>query len=161
MPHLFTYGTLMFPGVWQIVVGSDGSGREFETTPATLPGYQIYRVRDAVYPGIIEVENSSPFLLPLTSDLRPLPPLSVPGLLYFDVEAASLSRLDRFEGDDYCRISVEVTISNGQTIVADTYVIPSEHRHLLTDEPWTPQKFAADGHLEKFIAKYSGFTRLD
>lgn len=147
--HLFTYGTLMFPEVWRIVVG-----QEFETRPATLPGYEIRRVKDAVYPGIIH-----------SSHLPPSPPpfprsSSVLGLVYFNIDPASLARLDRFEGDDYRRLEVEVTANEGQSLTADTYVIPPEHRHLLTNEIWTSEDFSRRGDLARFVAKYRGFDRL-
>ncbi|MGE3243852.1 MAG: gamma-glutamylcyclotransferase family protein [Pirellulales bacterium] len=152
--HLFTYGTLMFPEVWRIVVG-----RDFESRPATLANYQIFRVADAVYPGIIASDTNPP-LNPQPLTLNPqLPP--VPGVLYLDVDAASLIRLDRFEGHDYRRLQVEVATADNQPIRADTYIIPPDHRHLLTDEIWTAANFAARGHLAEFIARYGGFHRLD
>lgn len=152
--HLFTYGTLMFPEVWRIIVCPDHSGKDFETTPATLPGYEIRRVHDAVYPGII-ISNA------LNSDPRPPASSAVPGLLYFELDPASVARLDRFEGDDYRRASVQVTTPDHGEITADTYIIPPENRHLLTDELWTPAEFQKRGDLARFVAKYEGFSRLD
>jgi gamma-glutamylcyclotransferase (GGCT)/AIG2-like uncharacterized protein YtfP len=174
--HLFTYGTLMFPEVWQAVVG-----RQFETTPAQLPGYQIFRVRDAVYPGIIAlypgIIESSPQPSAISSqptsssssDSRPstldsgLSP--VPGLVYLDVDPESLVRLDAFEGHDYIRRSVTVvckddTSALGRELTADTYIVPTESAHILTPEPWTAANFLAAGLLTEFVTKYSGFNRL-
>lgn len=158
--HLFTYGTLMFPEVWRIVVG-----RQFQNLPATLHGYQIFRVASVLYPGIIK-SPPPPFAFPPpssnshSSSLNSQPP-AVPGLVYRNVDAISLERLDRFEGDDYRRLSVEVTTDDGQVITADTYVIRPELGHLLTDEVWTAKEFAANGQLERFIAEYRGFHRID
>jgi gamma-glutamylcyclotransferase (GGCT)/AIG2-like uncharacterized protein YtfP len=153
--HLFTYGTLMFPEVWQAVVG-----RQFETSPAQLPGYRICRVAGALYPGIIAVDS------PLTPDLRPLTSSSVPGLLYFNLDADSLARLDAFEGHEYIRRSVTVfckddTCALGRELTADTYIVPTDSAHILTPEPWTAADFLAHGHLAEFLARYSGFNRLD
>ena len=51
---LFTYGTLMFPEVWErISIGP------FPSRPATLRGYSIFRVRDALYPGILRSKNGA------------------------------------------------------------------------------------------------------
>jgi gamma-glutamylcyclotransferase (GGCT)/AIG2-like uncharacterized protein YtfP len=137
--HVFTYGTLMFPEVWRAVVG-----KQFETAAATAAGFKIYFVRDAVYPGIIGTPSGS-----------------VTGMVYFDVDAESISRLDIFEGVDYHRQPIEITRSdNGQKLPADAYVIPTAHRHLLTNEPWSAQKFAARGELARFVARYAGFERL-
>jgi gamma-glutamylcyclotransferase (GGCT)/AIG2-like uncharacterized protein YtfP len=137
--HVFTYGTLMFPDVWRAVVG-----KEFETVAATAARFEIYYVRDAVYPGIIAAADGS-----------------VSGLVYLDVDTESIARLDAFEGNDYCRRQIEVTHSDdGQQLLADAYVIPPANRHLLTNEPWTAKKFAARGGLARFVARYAGFERL-
>lgn len=148
--HLFTYGTLMFPEVWRIVVC-----KNFETTPANLPGHEIYRVRNALYPGIIKCDSppSSP-----TSDPGPL--TSVPGLLYHNLDPASLARLDAFEGPEYIRQTITVTCNDGRELEAGAYIVPPERRELLTDEIWTAEDFAARGHLAEFVARFSGFNRL-
>jgi gamma-glutamylcyclotransferase (GGCT)/AIG2-like uncharacterized protein YtfP len=137
--HVFTYGTLMFPEVWRAVVG-----KQYETVAATAAGFEIYYVRDAVYPGIIAAAHGS-----------------VTGLIYFNVDAESLARLDIFEGEDYRRQQIQVTRSdNGQILQADAYVIPPANRQLLTNEPWSAQEFAARGELNRFVARYAGFERL-
>lgn len=137
--HVFTYGTLMFPEVWRAVVG-----KQFETAAAAAAGFEIYYVRDAVYPGIIATPRGS-----------------VPGLVYFDVDVESIARLDIFEGVDYYRQPVEVTrTDNAQSLQADAYVIPPANSHLLTNESWSAQEFAARGELARFVARYAGFERL-
>jgi gamma-glutamylcyclotransferase (GGCT)/AIG2-like uncharacterized protein YtfP len=177
--HLFTYGTLMFPEVWQAVVG-----RQFETTPAQLPGYEIYRVAGALYPGIIAV-NPSPYgrgqvrdfsgsqpsaissqpSSSSSSDSRPstldsgLSP--IPGLLYHNLDEDSLARLDAFEGHEYIRQSVTVLTDAGQQLPADAYIIPPNRRDILTGEIWTAEDFATRGDLAHFIAKYAGFTHFN
>jgi gamma-glutamylcyclotransferase (GGCT)/AIG2-like uncharacterized protein YtfP len=130
-------------------------GQDFETRPATLPGYEIRRVKNAVYPGIIRL---APYSQPSTLNSQPS---SVPGLLYHNLDPESLARLDRFEGEDYRRLEVEVTTNEGHPLTAETYVIPPEHGHLLTDDFWTAQQFADRGDLERFVAKYGGFQRLE
>jgi gamma-glutamylcyclotransferase (GGCT)/AIG2-like uncharacterized protein YtfP len=150
MPHLFAYGTLMFPEVWRIVVG-----RHFQTTSATLSGFEIFRVQDAVYPGIQRVDPSD------SSSQEPRAAAAVPGLVYFDLDASSLARLDAFEGPEYVRQTVVVMSQDGGEIEADAYVVPQESAHLLTGEVWTADDFAARGHLTRFVAKYAGFGRLD
>lgn len=183
MLHLFTYGTLMFPEVWRVVVG-----KEFQTLPAVAPGYQIFHVRGAVYPGIIAIDASLTSDQSLPAAAGPLtsssvsssppsaldPPLSgsrssilaprasspVPGLLYLNVDAPSIERLDRFEDDFYRRQSITVITENGQELAAEAYIVPQESRHVLTDEIWTPEEFQARGDLARFVAKYAGFNRL-
>ena len=137
--HVFTYGSLMFSEVWQTVVG-----REFATVEGTVAGYSIYRVRDAVYPGIIAAADEC----------------VVRGLVYLDVDAASLARLDRFEDDFYDRQSLSIDCSDGQRRAADAYVVPAKYRRVLTAEPWDAAWFVSSGGLEDFIRRFQGFSRL-
>jgi gamma-glutamylcyclotransferase (GGCT)/AIG2-like uncharacterized protein YtfP len=158
--HLFTYGTLMFPEIWQAVDCPDDTGRQFATLPATLLGYQIFRVADAVYPGIIAcVPPPSP------SDSQPTTlnsqPTSVPGILYLDVDPETIARLDRFEDDFYRRQPITVNTDDGRELAAEAYIIPVDQRHLLTAEPWTAEEFEKCGDLARFAARYKGFQRLD
>ena len=78
--HLFTYGTLMFPEVWQAVVG-----RPFAAIAGQVSGYALYRVRDAVFPGMVATTTGAP----------------VVGIVYLDVDDEAVARLDRFEDDFY------------------------------------------------------------
>lgn len=136
--NVFTYGSLMFPEVWKIV-----TGREFDTIEATLHGYSTFRVRGAVFPGITQVSDDA-----------------VRGLVYLNVDEASVDRLDRFEGDLYERRSVIVNCSDGRQLPADAYVIAESQQHELTAELWTADWFVSSGGLADFIARYQGFSRL-
>jgi gamma-glutamylcyclotransferase (GGCT)/AIG2-like uncharacterized protein YtfP len=137
--HVFTYGSLMFPEVWRIVVG-----REFETVAGTVAGYSIFRVREAAFPGITPAS----------------PTCSVAGLVYLDVDDTSLVRLDRFEDTFYDRLSLPVDCADGRQRLADAYVVPARNRHVLTDEPWTAEWFESSGGLSDFIQRFQGFSRL-
>ena len=77
--HVFTYGTLMLPSVMEAV-----TGRRFAAQKAMLHGYARFRVKGASYPGVVEAVGA-------TTD----------GVLYLDVDAPSLARLDAFEGAFY------------------------------------------------------------
>src|SRR5262245_30774085 len=101
--HVFTYGTLTFPEVWQAVVG-----RMFETVAGTAPGFEVFRVRDAVFPGIAAGAGVC----------------SVPGVVYLDVDSASTARLDRFEDEFYERRAIAIDCSDGQRRMAEAYVVP-------------------------------------
>jgi gamma-glutamylcyclotransferase (GGCT)/AIG2-like uncharacterized protein YtfP len=137
--HVFTYGTLMFADVWQAVVG-----RPFATVGGRLPGFSIYRVRDAVFPGIIAAASEQ----------------AVHGLLYLDVDAESVARLDRFEDDFYQRQPVVIACDDGRQREAQAYLVPHENRAVLTDEPWSAESFMARGDLARFVANFAGFRRL-
>jgi gamma-glutamylcyclotransferase (GGCT)/AIG2-like uncharacterized protein YtfP len=137
--HIFTYGTLMFPEVWQAVVG-----RQFETVQCTARGYAIYRVWEAVFPGIVAAGDSD----------------AVRGVAYLNVDPACLARLDRFEDDFYRRQTLWVECDDGQRRAAEAYIVLAENRSLLTDEPWSPEQFVVLGHLDQFIHRFAGFSRI-
>ncbi len=137
--HVFTYGTLMFPEVWQTVVG-----RESASLLAHAPGFRIFRVMDAVYPGIVAAGSTD----------------VVAGILYLAVDDESFARLDRFESDFYQRRPILITTDDGRQLDAEAYIIPDQHRHLLTDETWTAEDFQSRGDLARFVARYAGFDRL-
>ncbi len=115
--RLFVYGTLMFPAVMARVSGRRAAGR-----PAVLEQYACYRVRGAVYPGIIPVEEAC-----------------TEGMVYAGLGAAPLARLDRYEGDEYRRERVQVRLHGGRVIEAWTYVMRSTDR--LSAEPWDRAQF--------------------
>jgi gamma-glutamylcyclotransferase (GGCT)/AIG2-like uncharacterized protein YtfP len=137
--HVFTYGTLMFHEVWQAVVG-----RAFETVDGTAAGFEVFRVRDAVFPGIIAGAGAC----------------SVPGVVYLDVDQESTERLDRFEDDFYERRAISVDCNDGRWRTAEAYVVPLANRHVLTSEPWSRESFLAIGGLEQFISRFAGFGRV-
>jgi gamma-glutamylcyclotransferase (GGCT)/AIG2-like uncharacterized protein YtfP len=137
--HVFTYGTLMFPEIWQAVVG-----RSFETVEGTAAGFEVFRVRDAVFPGIAAGTGAC----------------SVPGVVYLNVDQHSTERLDRFEDDFYERRAIYVDCVDGQRRLAEAYVVPSANRSLLTSEPWSRESFLASGGLEEFTSRFAGFGRV-
>ncbi|GAA4033178.1 gamma-glutamylcyclotransferase family protein [Actimicrobium antarcticum] len=124
--HVFTYGSLMFPVVWQRVVRG-----EYIAEPARIADYQRYAVRGDTYPGI-----------------TPRPGGSVDGLVYLNVDAADLAALDHFEGDGYRRIRVAASTTSGDTIMVQTYVF--RNPAALSDQPWLPQAF----QLQRFLETY-------
>jgi len=127
--HLFTYGTLVFPEVWKRI-----AVRKFEGERATLRGFSIYRVKDAVFPGIVRscVEDY------------------VTGMLYRDLDGETLFELDAYESDFYLRETVQVTLEDGEEVECQAYLVPDSRRELLTDEPWDAQWFA-EHKLEKYL----------
>ncbi len=135
---VFTYGTLMTGSIMQSV-----TGRRFQGIEATLHGFARYSVRDETYPGIIEDAESS-----------------VAGILYTGVDEISLGRLDRFEGDMYRRIAVEVVDCRGAHRTAFAYLVRDSHRHMLTQEPWDPDSFRKSG-MRGFLNGYKGFRDIE
>ena len=140
MQNVFAYGTLMFPEVWQLVVG-----RPFASVGGVAAGYATYRVANAAFPGMLATTNSD----------------SVRGVVYLDVDAAAIERLDRFEDHFYRRLKVQVKCDDGRAVDAQAYIVPPEKRGLLTDRRWSQKEFVARGDLQKFIARFAGFGRLN
>ena len=137
MPDLFTYGSLMYLEIMERV-----SGLRLLSRPATLPGYQRSRLLDLDYPGIFSNDQAS-----------------VDGILYLNLPDSALQRLDAFEGDQYRRQEVMVTLDDGDRRPAMAYVLRTASHSLITGEPWNYALFLATGK-ERFLANYGGFLQL-
>jgi gamma-glutamylcyclotransferase (GGCT)/AIG2-like uncharacterized protein YtfP len=138
--HVFTYGTLMFPEVWKAVVG-----REFASVAGTANGYAIFRVRDAVFPGIIAASARD----------------AVRGVVYLDVDPDSVARLDLFEDDFYQRETLQIECDDHERRSAEAYVVPDANRAVLTDDTWRRDEFVSSGGLDHFIRRFQGFRRIE
>ena len=124
--HIFTYGSLMFPQVWHRVVRGD-----YRSAPARLDGHVRFAITGETYPGMVA-----------------RPGMSVEGVLYFDVSPVDVSALDAFEGDDYRRHMVRVSLASGEAVEAGTYIyLPTQK---LSESPWLPEAF----QMERFIGSY-------
>ncbi len=126
--HVFTYGSLMFPAIWQRVVRG-----AYRSEPAVLSGHARYSLIDDSYPGI--VEN---------------PQATVDGILYIDVDEADVVALDAFEGSEYRRTMVAVQQESGETAMVAAYLFTAVHR--LSGQAWEPEAF----RTTRFIASYCG-----
>ena len=81
------------------------------------------------------------------------------GRLYLDLPEAALARLDRFEGGDYERHEVLVTLSDGSWQRAWTYLFKPGLAARLDDGDWDEARFERDGKV-RFVARYVGFDAL-
>lgn len=128
--HVFTYGSLMFPVVWQRVVQAS-----YRSNEATILGFKRVRVRGEHYPALIIDANA----------------LALRGRVYFDVSPDDIARLDHFETNDYMRVSVAVRV-DGNSLAAQAYLAlkPDRLEHL----DWSAEEFEQHG-LEPFLATYA------
>jgi catechol 2,3-dioxygenase-like lactoylglutathione lyase family enzyme/gamma-glutamylcyclotransferase (GGCT)/AIG2-like uncharacterized protein YtfP len=126
--RIFAYGTLEFAELVEAI-----TGRRFPSEPALLRDFARSLVRGADHPAI-----------------APAPGAQTPGSLYSGVDDDSLAALDRFEGDLYERREVSVWTASGEK-TALAWVLREDRRHLLGDEPWDPERFAAR-HLRAWLA---------
>lgn len=129
--HCFTYGSLMCPDIMAAVAGS-----AHRSVPATLSGYRRSPVLGQAYPGI-----------------RPDPDHRVAGVLYFDVSAPAWQRLDAFEGEEYERERVIVTLDEGVALEAWVYVYRPRFAHRLGAGEWDYERFLRTGKA-RFMAQW-------
>lgn len=134
MANLFTYGSLMFPAVWERVVQTD-----YRHTLGTIHGFRRLAVRDKEHPALVIAKGGAP----------------IEGRVYFDVSDTDIARLDRFETHRYARVSIAVTI-NGEAQVADAYLALNHND--LTDIDWDVDRFAREGlarFMESYVARHA------
>jgi len=131
---IFTYGSLMFPAVMKAV-----TGRDFSSRNARVKNHARFRVRGESYPG-----------------LTPLKGAVTQGVLHLNVDALSLRRLDDFEGEMYERTEISAEALDGESLMAQTYLIKPQYRDRLSSEPWDPEHFEK-ADLVQFMATYRGF----
>lgn len=129
MANVFTYGSLMYPDVWERVVRG-----KYRSVRGTVHGFRRLCVRDEEYPALIIDKRASP----------------VEGRIYFDVAADDIALLDAFETTQYARVSVAVTVDH-TPVVADAYLFLEIER--VTDRDWDPAAFEREG-MQKFLATY-------
>jgi len=116
----------MFSQVWQRVVRGS-----YRFTPAAANGFARYEISGETYPGMVMQAGAV-----------------VQGVLYFDVDAKDIAALDAFEGVEYRRDRVRVTLESGESVQADTYIYLLPER--LSDSPWLPENF----QMARFIGSY-------
>ncbi|KAI9690683.1 MAG: hypothetical protein M1820_009917 [Bogoriella megaspora] len=124
----FFYGTLMHPPILQRVIQNPSitlPSSNITTSPALLPGYTRHRVRHADYPAIIPpppVSSSSSSNPSANDNGGGSEQPCVRGTLVQGLTRADIHRLDIFEGDEYERRVVSVTLlpSHSASQKADT-----------------------------------------
>lgn len=127
--NLFAYGTLMWPEVLETVIGRRVGGM-----PATLHGFRRLRVKEKLYPALVDAHSHN----------------VVEGIFYRDLTEEEFRRLDRFEGEEYDR--KEVCIGTQR---AHVYVLNGGWRHIADSRPWRPEDLQKK-KLQAFCAECRG-----
>ena len=143
MTHVFTYGSLMFERVWSRVVRGT-----YPAASATLSGYRRQCVLGQDYPSLEQIAGSD-------GDSND----ALGGVVYLGVEADDLAALDEFEGSEYLRIQVQVTVRaqveggpvSGSLLPADTYLFIASDK--VAPGPWDPVEFERE-RIERFLREY-------
>ncbi|VUD59011.1 hypothetical protein TDB9533_02568 [Thalassocella blandensis] len=136
MKTVFTYGSLMFPEVWEKIVR-----QPYQAEAAVLSGYERKQVKNAEYPAIYPVGAARQHT-------------QVQGVVYFSVNSLDLKLLDDFEGPIYLRETVQISLNNTLQ-EAQAYVLRAKYRHLLSRLDWQPEYFKTQ-NMQAFIKRTLG-----
>jgi gamma-glutamylcyclotransferase (GGCT)/AIG2-like uncharacterized protein YtfP len=130
--HLFAYGTLIFPEIWQRVVV-----REFEKKPATLKGFVAYRIIGDLFPVLIPGSASN----------------ETAGIVYFDLDEQTIEQLDAHESTLYEREEVTAVLDDGRAVRCQAYILAARNRRFASDTRWTPDWFQREA-MPTYIANH-------
>lgn len=136
MMNLFAYGTLMCEDIMHEVAGC-----RLSRAPGTLNGFARRAVKGENYPAILADGEGR-----------------VDGVVYLNVTAPAWGRLDRFEGEMYERLRVQVMLTDGQTLAAETYVVREEFLGCLEPYEWDFDDFLC--RKSSFQSGYKGYQSL-
>jgi len=135
MLDLFTYGSLMFPSIWERVVA-----RSYTALPAVLTGYARMSVINEDYPVIIPSETGV-----------------CHGILYRNISEGDLTRIDLFEGREYRRVNTMISLLHLDqrcSANAEIYCLNPDYSSIVGSTLWNKEYFEKNG-IEKFIQKYN------
>jgi len=127
--NVFVSGPLMFRDVVKAV-----TGKTFHAQCGLLNGYAQFLLGDEGQAALI-----------------PFPDRVVTGVVYLDVDAPSLLKLDAFQGGRFKRREVSIEAENGKWLEAEAYELNLNHKKLLTVHEWDEDEFR-DKHLKKVVA---------
>lgn len=130
--NVFTYGSLMYPAVWERIVRG-----QYRHEIAKLKGYTRKNVLGEVYPALVCSAT----------------PSQLTGRLYYHVDEEDLRRLDIFEGEFYRRICVRVFCEPSRQIQACCYLWREKYMDKLTHQDWDPKHFQEVG-LPRFLTDF-------
>jgi hypothetical protein len=122
----------MFDHVWSKVV--DGS---YDRCAGILQGYDRKGIQDEVYPVIFPSSMES----------------QVQGIVYLDVAAYDLVKLDQFEGEHFFRKTEQVLAPDMTLLPAEVYILKEEYYTFISPKEWDPVHFSTTG-IQFFIHNY-------
>ncbi len=130
MPNLFVYGTLLFPELVSAL-----TQKSYKSTSALLKNYRVTEIFDGENP------RSYPALIPMLG-------AEAKGKLLFDVDEKAIGILDFYEGDEYEKININLSV-DGANYQAITYAwIGTGDEELKGD--WNPNEFESN-HLSYYL----------
>lgn len=126
MINIFTYGSLMYPEIFEAV-----AGQSLNNKPAKLLNWRRHQLQGESYPAA-----------------TPCVGHQLEGVVWFNVSAQALTRLDTFETSSYAREPVQIRTSDGAMHSAHIYRWLDLTR--LLDEDWSTHTFETQ-HLKHFL----------
>jgi gamma-glutamylcyclotransferase (GGCT)/AIG2-like uncharacterized protein YtfP len=139
MGSVFVYGTLQYPSIVTLLLG-----RTPETTKALVKGYRRYGLHSFVFPAVIEDPKGQ-----------------VEGLLLSGLSEEDMAILDDYEGDEYCKHSVDVfSLDDPDTLLCTSslYVWMDEYKHMINGKEWDVSAFETQ-HFDEYYNMVSGFVK--
>jgi hypothetical protein len=121
--NLFVYGPLMLPEVIKAVAGHD-----FTRRGGAVSGYMQLRLKDRSQAALV-----------------PFPDAVTEGVVYLDVDAEALSRMDEFQGKAFERGEVNVQVADGEWVEAETHLFRLIRKRELSAKPWEEEEFRKKG----------------
>ena len=118
------------------------AGAPLACTPAMLPGFRRFLVKDEQYPGVVAAPDGA-----------------VAGIVYHAITPEGWSRLDAFEGEFYDRSLVTVRYVHNTEAQVYCYVFRPQFHHRLTTIEWDYAAFLQSGK-QIFQSRYCGFKTL-
>jgi gamma-glutamylcyclotransferase (GGCT)/AIG2-like uncharacterized protein YtfP len=138
MQDLFAYGTLMCADIMRAVSGC----QELTGSAGLLRDHIRLYVRGEHYPGLLLCPGSC-----------------VEGVVYPAVPAQAWERLDRYEGDLYRRVGIDVELGAAGIRRVQTYLVRPELSGCLENRVWELEGFLRHGKAE-FERAYAGYTAI-
>lgn len=112
---IFVYGSLQHPEILGVVIG-----RVPAMTPATITNWFVSKIPDVDYPGLIPREGNV-----------------AQGHILHSISDQEMQALDSYEGDQYQRSMLTVSLDDGTTRELDVYVLADGSA---TGEQWLMKK---------------------
>lgn len=110
------------------------AGKSFSTKFGVLRGYTQFVIKD---------EGQSAMI--------PFPDKLVDGVVYLDVDAESLARLDSFQGNRFVREDVSVEGEGGEWLEASAYCLKLSRKEILSKDEWDEDVYRGK-YLRKALA---------
>ena len=132
--NLFVYGTLLFPEIREYI-----GGRCFGTRNAILRGFEVRRVKGAVYPGLAKLANVEDG--------------EASGEILAGISNLEMRKFDDYEGEFYERVRVKAVLESGELEECFTYLVPGKAAaEILATEEWRREWFA-EHHLTAYLGR--------